>query len=117
MDFFAFTAVPFFVAMVISAFLFLVPMFGHLHFKHVKIQRVSIITAIISMPFVLFYSKSLERFVIDYGLKLLDVHLIFMGVFFLMNVIMGILMFRRIASIFQIIGLGLFLSGYFFLLA
>lgn len=113
----SFSALPILMSLVIAAIILALAMFGHLQFKHVSIRKVSLAASILTIPFVVFYFQLLERLVFDYNANILHIHVLLSALMFLVVMIFGFFTVRRVANIWQIIGIGLFAVGCFFLLA
>lgn len=113
----SFETLPILIPMLISAVILYLVMFGHLNFKHIEIKKVSIISSFISIPFVLFYFQLLKALVNDHDVNMLHIHILLMALLLIVSVLVGVLSSKRVPSILQLIGLGVFSFGCFLLLA
>lgn len=108
---------PVLIPLAVASIIFAVAMFGHLHFKHIKMNKVCVATSIVSIPFTLFFYELIQRLVVFNNVAKLEMHIGFMIVFFAVVTCFCALSARRIPSLLQIIGTALFCTSCFLILA
>jgi|GEM_PF-5659639 len=101
-----------------ASILFCCAQYGHLHFKHVLIFKISIVSAVVSLPVVIFLLPLIVKLTFALELPLLSIHALFSGLCFLMVLCVYIGgASRRVPNIIQIAGLAVFLTGLYYTLA
>lgn len=91
--------------------------YGHLHFKHVLIRRVCIISALVSLPVVVFLLPLIIDLAFLIDLRLLSIHALFSGLCFLIVLCTYIAVPKRMPNIVQMVGLATFILGFYYILA
>jgi hypothetical protein len=110
-------ALPFLRPIIISVILLNVALYAHLHFKHVSIKPIATIAALLMIPCVAFYVPLLSRMTFDFNFLLINVHFVFCGFAFIGILIFSILSGKKLPSATQILGVVLFLFGFYSFLA
>lgn len=91
--------------------------YGHLHFKHVLIRKVSIVSAIVSLPVVIFLLPLIIKLAFDVELQLFSIHSLFSGMCFLIVLCIYLATPKRMPNIIQLIGMAVFFFGFYSVLA
>jgi len=113
----SFQSLPFLLPMVVCAIILNVGLYIHLNFKHVPIKKISMIVALLMLPFAAFFVPLLSKMAFDFGFELLFIYIAFSGICFISVLIFAVLMPKRAPSIVQILGVGVFLFSFYSLLA
>lgn len=100
-----------------SAILYTGAQYGHLNFKHVSIRKISMIAGLLSLPVVVFLLPLVIDLAFVLELRLLSIHALFLGICFLCVLCIYIASPKRLPNLIQLAGIGIFMAGFYYILA
>lgn len=106
-----------FLPFLFSAVLFTGGFYGHLNFKHIRIQKVSLVAGLAMIPAVAFLVPLAIDLAFDLSIDLLSIQSLFLGICFLCVVAIYMVTPKRPPNPIQIAGLAVFLAGLYYTLA
>jgi hypothetical protein len=117
MTLFSLGLLPVLVPLIIASIIWAMAMFGHLHFKHIKMNKICVVTSLVSVPFSLFYYQLIQQLSVYNTIPKMDLHIGLTAVFFGVVSAFCMISAKRTPSILQIAGVVIFAMGCFFTLA
>lgn len=110
-------ALPFALPFLVCAIIFNAALYGHLNFKHIPIQNISMIAAALMVPVAIFFVPMVVRLAFDFAVPLVKIHAMFSVIVFACMVCVSVVRPRGIPSPAQILGLFIFCYGAYSFLA
>lgn len=108
---------PVLLPLLISSLVFAFVCFGHLAFKNVSIKKICIVMAVLSVPFSLFFTKMLNMAVFAFDIAILNVHVWFLILLFVVIFVRSLFKVEKLPSLIQMIGPIVACAGVYFFLA
>ncbi|PCI00998.1 MAG: hypothetical protein COB76_02340 [Alphaproteobacteria bacterium] len=116
-SFLSLEALPFILPILVCAIIFTAAQYGHLNFKHLRIQKVSMIAALIVVPISIFFVPLIIKMAFTYSIPILKIHTLFIVLSFLCVLCISVVTAKAPPKIIQLLGLCLFGYGAYSFLA